>query len=314
MPCSKRVRHFLLQFFKKYDIIPPKGSENMKRKNGLILEGGAMRGLFTCGVLDVFMENGITFDGVSAVSAGACFGCNIKSGQKGRALRYNLRFCNDKKYGSMRSLLTSGDYYNVDYCYRYVPEEVDIFDRKAFYENPMEFYIAQTDIESGKPVYYRCEKEDPRLMDHIRASASLPFFASIVEIDGKKLMDGGISDSIPLRYLESIGYDRNLVILTQPRGYVKKKTGMMGLIKLKYRKYPNLIRALEKRHEMYNETTEYVFEREKQGNVFVICPDEKLPISRIEHDPKILQKTYDLGVMAGKKYLEQVKAFLGESI
>ncbi len=269
-----------------------------------------MRGMFTCGVLDVLMENGIHFDGAVGVSAGACFGCNIKSGQIGRAIRYNLQFCNDPKYGSMRSLIKSGDYYNADYCYRYVPEEVDVFDREAFYENPMEFHIVETDIESGKPVYYNCEKEDPCLMDHIRASASLPFFARIVEIDGKKLMDGGISDSIPLRYFESIGYDRNLVILTQPRGYVKEKTGMMGLIKMKYRKYPNLIKALAKRHEMYNETTQYVFEREKQGDVFVICPAEKLPISRIEHDPAILQKTYDMGRAAGLRVLEDVRRFI----
>ena len=282
----------------------------MKQKPGLILEGGAMRGMFTCGVLDVFMENSINFDGAVGVSAGACFGCNIKSGQKGRAIRYNLQFCNDPKYGSMRSLIKSGDYYNADYCYRYVPEEVDIFDRKAFYENPMEFHIVQTDIESGKPLYYLCEKEDSRLMDHIRASASLPFFARIVEIDGKKRMDGGISDSIPLRYFESCGYTKNVVILTQPRGYVKEKTSMLGLIKLKYRKYPNLIKALENRHEMYNETTSYVFEREKQGDVLVICPAEKLPVSRIEHDPKLLKQTYDLGVQAGKQSLEAVKAFL----
>ena len=210
----------------------------------------------------------------------------------------------------MRSLIRSGDYYNADFCYRYVPEEVDIFDRKTFYENPMEFHIVTTDIESGEPLYYNCEKDDPRLLDWIRASASLPFFARIVEIDGKKLMDGGIADSIPLRYFESIGYDRNIVILTQPRGYIKKKTSMMTAIRIKYRKYQKLVKALEKRHEMYNETTKYILEKEKRGEVMVICPDEQLPISRIEHDPKILQQVYDLGREAGKKYLDQVKDFL----
>jgi len=284
----------------------------LTNKSGLILEGGAMRGMFTCGVLDVFMENGIAFDGAVGVSAGACFGCNIKSGQIGRAIRYNLRFCNDPKYGSMRSLIKTGDYYNADYCYRYVPEEVDIFDRKAFYENPMEFHIVTTDIESGNPVYYNCREDDPKLMDWIRASASLPFFANIVEIEGKKLMDGGISDSIPLKYFESQGYGKNLVILTQPRNYIKEKTGMLGFIKMKYRKYPNLIKALEKRHEMYNETTAYIAQREKQGDVMVICPKEKLPISRIEHDPAILKKTYDLGRDAGNASVDAVKRFLAE--
>lgn len=282
----------------------------MKEKIGLILEGGAMRGMFSCGVMDVLMENNIVFDGAVAVSAGACFGCNVKSKQPGRAIRYNLQFCKDPKYGSMRSLIKSGDYYNVDYCYRYVPREVDIFDEKTFYENPMEFHIVTTDIESGETVYYNCEKEDGKLMDWIRASASLPFFAKIVDIDGKMLMDGGITDSIPLRYAEKIGYAKNLVILTQPRGYVKEKTGMQGLLKLKYRKYPKLLEALKRRHLMYNETTEYVFSQEKKGRAFVICPDEKLPISRIEHDPAKLKLVYELGRKVATEKLAELVQFL----
>ena len=270
---------------------------------GLILEGGGMRGVFTAGVLDVFLEEGISFDTCIGVSAGSCHACSYLAKQKGRAIRYNLQFCNDPKYGSMRSLIKSGDYYNADYCYRYVPREVDIFDEKTFYDNPMEFHIVATDIESGETVYYNCEKEDGKLMDWIRASASLPFFARIVEIDGKKLMDGGISDSIPLRYAENIGYTKNLVVLTQPRGYVKEKTGMQGLLKLKYRKYPKLLEALKRRHLMYNDTTEYVFSQEKKGNAFVICPDEKLPISRIEHDPAKLKLVYELGRKAATEKL-----------
>lgn len=285
----------------------------MTKKTGLILEGGAMRGMFTCGVTDVLMENGIEFDGVIGVSAGACFGCNIKSKQIGRAIRYNLRFCNDPKYGSLRSLVKTGDYYNADYCYRYVPEQVDIFDRKTFYENKTEFHIVTTDIESGEPLYHNCLTDDGNLLHWIRASASLPFFANIVEIEGKKLMDGGISDSIPIRYAESIGYNRNIVILTQPRGYIKKKTAMMGLIKLKYRKYPKLVQALCRRHEMYNETTKYIFEKEAKNELFVICPDEKLPISRIEHDPKVLKQVYEMGREAGAKYLDKVKAYLSDN-
>jgi predicted patatin/cPLA2 family phospholipase len=130
---------------------------------------------------------------------------------------------------------------------------------------------------------------------------------------GKKLMDGGISDSIPIRYAESIGYNRNIVILTQPRGYIKKKTAMMGLIKLKYRKYPKLVQALRRRHEMYNETTKYIFEKEAKNELFVICPSEKLPISRIEHDPKILKQVYEIGRETGLRYLNEVKMYLSEN-
>ncbi len=285
----------------------------MQHKLGLVLEGGAMRGLFSCGVLDVMMERGVTFDGAVGVSAGACFGCNVKSKQIGRALRYNVQFCNDPKYGSFRSLITSGDYYNADYCYRFVPEEVDLFDRKTFYENPMEFHIVTTDIESGEPVYYSCDEEDTMLLEWMRASASLPFFARIVEIGDKKLMDGGIVDSIPIRHIEELGYEKNVVILTQPRGYVKKKTGMMGLLKMKYHKYPKLVEALAHRHEMYNETLCYIWEREKQGKVLVICPDESLPIGRIEHDPAILRQTYDIGRCLAEREWQKIESFLKES-
>ena len=282
----------------------------MNHTKGLVLEGGAMRGLFSAGVMDVLMEEGISFDGAVGVSAGACFGCNIKSKQIGRAIRYNLRFCNDPKFGSFRSLITSGDYYNADYCYRFVPEHLDIFDRKTFYENPMQFHIVTTDIESGEAVYYNCEKDDPKLLEWMRASASLPFFANIVTIDNKKYMDGGIVDSIPIRYLEGLGFDKNIVLLTQPRGYLKKPTGMKGLLKFKYRKYPKLLEALARRHEMYNETLAYIWEREKQGKLLVICPDEPLPISRIEHDPAILQKTYDIGRALAQRELASIRSYL----
>ena len=282
----------------------------MKDKLGLVLEGGAMRGMFSCGVLDVMMEKELHFDGAVGVSAGACFGCNVKSKQIGRAIRYNLQFCNDPKYGSIRSLITSGDYYNAQYCYRYVPEQVDLFDRKTFYENPMEFHIVTTDIESGEPIYYSCEQDDPLLLEWMRASASLPFFARIVEIEGRKMMDGGISDSIPLRYMEKLNYARNVVILTQPKGYVKEKTSMMALLRWKYRKYPKMLDALARRHEMYNETLQYVWQKEKQGDVLVLCPEEALPISRIEHDPTILQQTYDIGRALTAKRWEEICEFV----
>ncbi len=284
----------------------------MQHKLGLVLEGGAMRGMFSCGVLDVLMEKGVLFDGAVGVSAGACFGCNVKSKQIGRAIRYNLQFCNDSKYGSFRSLIQTGDYYNADYCYRYVPEEVDLFDRKTFYENPMEFHIVATDIESGKPVYYSCKEDDPLLLEWIRASASLPFFARIVEIGDKKLMDGGIADSIPVRYMEGLGYGKNVVILTRPRGYVKKKTGMMSLVKMKYGKYPKLIDAIAHRHEMYNQTLSYIWEQEKQGKLLVICPEESLPINRIEHDPAVLQATYDIGHALCEREWEKIFCFLNK--
>ena len=191
-------------------------------KYGLVLEGGAMRGLFTAGVLDVFLENGIAFDGIIGVSAGAAFGCNLKSGQAGRVLRYNKQYCRDWRYCSWRSLFLTGDMFGADFCYRKLPEELDPFDKASFEANPTEFFLVCTDVISGKPVYHRCEKADRNCMEWMRASASMPLVSSLVNIDGAFYLDGAITDSIPLDFMERQGYHKNIVILTQPEGYVKK--------------------------------------------------------------------------------------------
>jgi len=281
-------------------------------KKGLVLEGGAMRGLFTAGVIDVLMENGVEVDGIVGVSAGACFGCNYKSNQPGRSIRYNTRFAKDKRYCSVRSYIKTGDLYNAEFCYYTIPKELDVFDEDTFNNSPMEFYVVCTDIETGKAVYRRCTKADDSFLEWIRASASMPLAAKIVKIDGRKLLDGGISDSIPLRFMESAGYDRNIVILTQPRGYRKKPTKSLRLIKAAMRKYPALIKAVAERHKMYNGELNYVFTAEEEGRAFVIAPDEKLPANHVEHDPEVMREVYRLGRKAGTEKLEEIIAFLGK--
>ena len=279
-------------------------------KTGIIMEGGAMRGMFTAGVIDVLMENNITFDGAIGVSAGAAFGSNLKSGQIGRAIRYNLKYCNDKRYCSLRSLILTGNYYGADFCYHELPDKLDVFDTEAFDNNPMEFYAVCTDVFTGKPVYKKCEKANYELYEWIRASASLPLAARIVEVGGMKLLDGGISDSVPIKFFESIGYDRNVVVLTQPKCYVKKSTSLMSFMRLILRKYPNMVKALENRHNMYNETIKYICEKEEKGEVFVIRPEDFLPIKRTEHTPDKLQAVYDIGREVTLKRLEELKKFL----
>ncbi|MBQ7120305.1 MAG: patatin family protein [Oscillospiraceae bacterium] len=279
-------------------------------KKGLVMEGGAMRGLFTAGVIDVLMENKITFDGAVGVSAGAAFGCNYKSRQLGRALRYNVRFCRDKRYCSLRSLIKTGDLFGADFCYRQIPCELDKFDMEAFSENPMEFYVVATDIETGKPLYWRCTDGGEDDLAYIKASASMPLAANIVEKDGKKLLDGGMSDSVPLKFFESRGYDRNVVILTQPGEYIKGKNKAMPLIKMKYRKYPNLIETMKNRHVEYNKTTEYINKAESEGKVFVIRPPHSLPVGRIEKDPEKLKSAYNIGREEALKKLSALKKFL----
>ena len=279
-------------------------------KKGLIMEGGALRGMFTAGVIDVFLEYGITFEGAVGVSAGAAFGCNLKSRQIGRAVRYNIANCKNPKYCSFRSLFFTGDMFGAKFCYETIPYETDVFDWETYRNDPMEFYAVATDIESGKPVYHLCESLDRNEMDWLRASASMPLAARIVEIDGQKLLDGGISDSVPVRFFEKLGYDRNVIILTQPKGYVKKPSSLMGLIKLKYRKYPRLVEALVDRHNEYNETSAYIEEKESRGEVFVIRPPEALPVGRVEHDPEKIRKAYEIGRKTATDQLERLKEFL----
>ena len=278
-------------------------------KKGLILEGGAMRGLWTAGVIDVMMEHGIEPDGLIGVSAGAAFGCNYKSRQIGRAIRYNMRFAKDSRYSGWRSLFTSGDYFNAEFGYHIVPKQYDIFDDDAFDKNPMEFIAVCTDVETGKPVYQPLTKATPITYDWIRASASMPLMSRIVELEGKKLLDGGVGDSIPLEYFESIGYDRNVVILTQPLGFQKTHNKLMPLMRIALRKYPNMIKAMDERHIMYNQELAYVAQAEQEGRCLVIRPDGKIPIGHISHNPEEMRHVYELGRTVGERYIERIKAF-----
>ena len=277
-------------------------------KKGLILEGGALRGLFTAGVLDVLMENGITFDGVIGVSAGAAFGSNFKSGQKGRTLRYNLAFCRDKRYCSLRSLFKTGDLFGAEFCYRTLPLELDVFDFDTYRRNQTAFYAVATDVESGEAVYLDCAGDDLKILDIIRASASMPLVSRPVSIDGRRLLDGGIADSIPLAYFESIGYTKNLVILTKPLGYRKHKTPRVSRLLL--RKLPAVAKAMAKRHLFYNETVSSIEERERRGELFVIRPDAPLPIGRTCHSKKKIQSVYDLGREVAERRIKELRQFL----
>jgi len=285
-------------------------SSQSKMKTGLILEGGAMRGMFTSGVLDVFMENGIEFDGAIGVSAGATFGCNFKSRQIGRAIRYNKRFAHDWRYCSVRSLLLTGDLYGADFCYNVLPNKLDVFDRETYKANPMEFYCVASDCKTGKPVYKKLETCDEHELTWMRASASMPLASRVVKVDGYKLLDGGMTDSIPLKYFEELGYNRNVVILTQPRDFRKKLASLMWLIKLMLFKYPKLVEAMRRRHIVYNEVTGDIFAKAERGEVFVICPEKSLGISRTENNPDELQRVYDEGRRIATEKLSELKRFI----
>lgn len=281
-------------------------------KYGLVLEGGAMRGLFTAGVLDVFMENEIKFDGAIGTSAGAVFGCNFKAGQIGRTLRYNLRFCKDWHYGSFWSLLRSGDLYEYHFCYEVIPRQLDVFDTAAYAANPMEFRVVCVDVTSGATVYHNCMDGDDKDIRWFAASGSMPLVSNIIEIDGQKLLDGGVTDSIPLAAHERFGYGRNVVILTQPRGFVKQETFLWRLIKWRYPQYPALAEAWRHRAEGYNATLRLIEQREQEGKCLVLAPPEVLPVSRVDHNPEHLRAAYAVGRQVGTANLQRVREFLSK--
>ena len=278
-------------------------------KKGLVLEGGAMRGLWTAGVTDVMMEHNVRPDGLIGVSAGAAFGCNYKSWQVGRAIRYNTRFAKDKRYSGWRSLLTTGDYFNAQFGYHVVPYEYDLFYTETFRQSPLEFTVVCTDVETGEAVYHVMDHVDYDELEWLRASASMPLASKVVEVQGRKLLDGGVSDSIPLEYYERQGYRRNVVILTQPLGYQKEHNRLMPLMRLALRQYPRFLKALDERHLMYNQQLRYVAQAEQEDRCLVIRPEGKIPIGHLSHDPQQMRKVYDLGRQVGQKYIDKIKEF-----
>ena len=279
-------------------------------KRGLILEGGAMRGMFTCGVIDVFMENGISFDGAAGISAGATFGCNYKSHQIGRAIRYNKKYSRDWRYCSLRSLIKTGDLYGAEFCYHTMPDVLDPFDTETFKNDPMEFYIGATDVVTGEVRFHKCTDGGPADIEWMRASASMPVVSNIVSIDGYKMLDGGIVCSVPYEYMEQLGYDRNVIVLTRQKGYRKKKSPVVPLVKLVLRKYPAMGKAMAVRHIGYNAQMDEIDRREALGEVLVITPPEDPGIGRTEKDPEELERVYQMGRREAARRLDEVKTFL----
>lgn len=275
---------------------------------GLVLEGGAMRGLYTAGVLDVFLENNIKVDGIIGVSAGVLFGVNYLSKQKGRAIRYNKKFAKDKRYMGMRSFLTTGNIINKDFAYYEIPFKIDVFDEKTFEKSNTDFWATVTNIETGEAEYLKLNNVFEQ-MELLRATSAMPIVSEIIEIDGKKYLDGGVSDSIPVEKCKSMGYDKIIVVLTRTIEYRKKKASST-LAKIKYKEYPKLIETMENRYKKYNETVEKIIDMENKKEIFVIRPSKDLKIKRIEKDVDKLQAMYDLGVSDCKKQLEKLKEYI----
>ena len=281
-------------------------------KVGLLLEGGAMRGMYTAGVLDVMMENDIKVDIMVGVSAGAAFGCNYKSGQIGRTIRYNTRFSRDPRYMGLKSLITTGNLYGADFCYRAIPDELDLFDYEAYRRNPMKFYVVCIDVETGEAVYHENKTSDETDMKYLRASASMPLVSKVVEVEGRKLLDGGVVNSIPIEWMKEQGVDRIIAVLTREEGYVKKKRALLPLAKLALSKYPKLAQAMDRRPEEYNRALAEVLRMEAAGELFLFRPKVKPALARTERDPEKLRALYEVGRREAEEKIEELKKYLAE--
>ena len=304
--------NFKVNIFKqimKNDIIKAiyKGRRNFM-KIGLVLEGGAMRGLFTAGVLDIFLDNNVEVTDVVGVSAGTLFGVNYVSKQRGRALRYNLKYINDKRYMNVKSWLKTGNLINKDFTYYKLPFQLDVFDNKTFKESPINFFATVTNIETGEAEFVKI-KDAYKQMETLRATSALPFISEIIEVGDKKYLDGGITNSIPVDFFEKQDFDKVIVILTRPITYRKEKTTGIQY-KMFYKKYPKLVEKLENRYKEYNDTVDKIVELEKEGKLFVIRPSENITIKRLEKDVEKLQKVYDLGLKDGNNIIEDLKQYL----
>lgn len=276
---------------------------------GLVLEGGGMRGLYTAGVLDFFMEKDLYFKKGFGVSAGACHGCSYFCRQPERALRVSVNYLDEKNYCGFGTLIRTGDFFGVEMVYHTIPEKLYRLDNEAYKASGAEFFAVVTNCETGRAEYRRLEDMYGDL-NYIRASASLPLLSRMVEIGGNKYLDGGMTDSIPIKFAQESGCKKNIVILTQPRSYRKEPGGAYPAMKLKYRKYPNLLKAIKNRHIMYNDTLDYIAEQEKLGKILVIAPEAGLGVGRIEKDKGKLNGIYEKGRSDGERSYNAIKEFI----
>ncbi|MCR5149407.1 MAG: patatin family protein [Eubacterium sp.] len=290
------------------------GNNEREEKIGLVLEGGGMRGIYTAGILDEFLLNDIYVDGLVGVSAGILHGTSYLSEQIGRNIRYTLKYRKNPRFMSMKSFFKTGNICETEFCYHEIPEKLNPFDYDKFRENAARIpvYAGCSNVENGKAEYIRIYDLATDDIDAVRASASLPMVSEIVEYRGLKLQDGGNADSIPLKFMLDQGFKKNIVVLTRPEGYVKKKSSSAKLMKLMYKEYDEYLETAENRSEVYNETLRLVDEEALAGNAFVIRPSRDLKVDRAEKNVDKIKKMYKLGRFDARNIMSELKEFMSE--
>ncbi|MFD3448981.1 patatin family protein [Microbacteriaceae bacterium 4G12] len=277
---------------------------------GLVLEGGGMKGLYTAGVLEFFMENDLYFPYVIGVSAGACMAATYLSRQKGRNKKVNTELVSDPRYISFRNFVRKRELFGMDFLFDEVPNKIVPFDFETFLNGAEQFVVGTTDCETGEAVYYNKREHGNDILKIIRASSSVPFIAPAVEYDQKKLLDGGITDPIPIQKAQADGYEKNVVIMTKPAGFIKDPSKLYSLAKWLYRRYPNVANHLAQHYEIYNCTISHLCSEKQKENFFVIQPSVPLPVSGLERNKEKLVHLYELGYNDAKNQYEQLKQWI----
>jgi predicted patatin/cPLA2 family phospholipase len=288
-------------------LIEKKEGSNMIN-SGLVLEGGGMRGVYTAGILEYFMEKDLYFPYVIGVSAGACMAASYLSRQPGRNKKVNIDFVGDPRYLSYRNYWKKRQLFDMDFLFDEIPNKLVPYDYETFRERTEQFVVVTTDCITGEPVYYNMNEHGENMLQLIRASSSLPFVAPSVEYQERILLDGGIIDPIPIKKAQKDGFEKNVVILTKPLGYKKKASRFSSLFK--YKQYPRISERLQTRYQLYNDTLEFLQKEKERGSVFVFQPSQTLPVGRTERNRQRLISLYELGYEDAKRNNKDLQTFL----
>jgi predicted patatin/cPLA2 family phospholipase len=278
-------------------------------QTGLVLEGGGMRGVYTAGILDFFMEKGVYLPYVIGVSAGACHGSSYVSRQPGRSKAVTVDYIEHPRYVSYRNFIRERSLFGMDFIFDELPNRLVPFDFPAFFQSRQEFVVGTTDCVTGDPVYFT-KNQDADMLSVLRASSSLPLLSPPVSVDGYTLLDGGISDPIPIRKSEKDGNAKNIVILTRDKNYRKTPVKMEWMVRKLYPRYRKLVDKIIERHRIYNETLDYINKQEKDGNVFIIRPTNPVQVDRIEKNKEKLNNLYEQGYEDAQHAYEPLSQWL----